>query len=423
VPRHLRGDPARLRQILINLLSNAVKFTEQGEIMVAVSKLSENPKEAMLRVEVRDTGIGIPKEKQHLLFQPFSQVDASTTRNYGGTGLGLSISRELVHAMLGTIAVSSTPSAGSIFWFTIKVGKPLISIEPAAERLTSLIGARILIVYANANSRRILERQLSARGMLVTTAGSAQEALSIMRATQAGEAPQIALLDVMMPEMDGIELAHRIKADPALAQAAVVLASSGGFRSDFSVRLLDLDIGGWLMKPISESSLCQTLDSVLASSSENSAIVAITPKEKRAGELRLPAIKLSTERKLKVLLAEDNPINRKVATLRLQKVGLEVDTATNGREAVEAASQHSYDLILMDCQMPEMDGYDATREIRQREAGQRYTYIVAMTAHALQGDREKCLAAGMDDYLSKPVPPQALEAKLAELFPTRFSTH
>jgi PAS domain S-box-containing protein len=423
VPRYLRGDPARLRQILINLLSNAVKFTEQGEIVVAVSKLSENPKEAVLRVEVRDTGIGIPKEKQHLLFRPFSQVDASTTRNYGGTGLGLSIARELVHAMFGTIAVSSTPSSGSVFWFTMKVGKPLTPIEPAAERFTALVGTRILIVDDNANSRRILERQLSALGMLVMTAGSAHEALSIMRATQASEAPQIVLLDVMMPEMDGIELAYRIKADPALAQATVVLASSGGPLSDFSVRLLDLDIGGWLMKPISESSLCQTLNSALASQSENSAVVAITPNEKRASQLRSPAIQLSTERKLKVLLAEDNPINRKVATLQLRKFGLEVDTATNGREAVEAAAQHSYDLILMDCQMPEMDGYDATREIRQHEAGQCHTHIVAMTAHALPGDREKCLAAGMDDYLSKPVAPRALQAKLTELFPARFSTH
>jgi two-component system, sensor histidine kinase and response regulator len=423
VPRYLRGDPARLRQILINLLSNAVKFTEQGEIVVAVSKLSENPKEALLRVEVRDTGIGIPKEKQHLLFRPFSQVDASTTRNYGGTGLGLSIARELVHAMFGTIAVSSTPSSGSTFWFKIKVGKPLASTELPVEQFTSLIGIRILIVDPNADSRRILERQLSARGMLVMTARSAQEALSIMRATPAGEPQRIVLVGVMLPEIEGIELAHQIKADPALAQAAVVLASSGGSRSDVSVRLLDLDVGGWLTKPISESSLCQTLDSALASQSEKNTIVSITPKENCAGELQPLGIKLSTERKVRVLLAEDNPVNRKVATLQLKRFGLEVDTAANGREAVEAASRHSYDLILMDCQMPEMDGYDATREIRQGEASECHIHIVAMTAHALPGDREKCLAAGMDDYLSKPVAPRALQAKLAKLFPARFPIH
>jgi two-component system, sensor histidine kinase and response regulator len=286
-----------------------------------------------------------------------------------------------------------------------------------------LIGARILIADTNANSRRILQRQLSALGMLVTTAGSAQEALSIMRAAPASETPQIVYVDVMRPEMDGIDLARRIKADPALAQAAVVLASSGGSRSDFSVRLLDLDVGGWLTKPISESSLGQTLDSALASRSENSAIVPITSKEKRSGRLRPSATKDSTERTITVLLAEDNPVNRKVATLQLKKLGLEVDTAANGREAVEAASKRSYDLILMDCQMPEMDGYDATRAIREREAGQCRTHILAMTAHALPGDREKCLAAGMADYLSKPVAPQALKTKLAKLFPARFSAH
>jgi two-component system sensor histidine kinase/response regulator len=418
VPRNLRGDPGRLRQILINLLGNAIKFTEQGEIVVAVSKLSENPKEAMLRLEVRDTGIGIPKERQHLLFQPFSQVDASTTRNYGGTGLGLSIVRELVHAMLGTVAVSSAPSAGSMFWFTIKVGTALTPVEPAAERFTALIGTRILIVDDNANSRRILERQLSARGMLVTTAGSAQEALSLMRATPVGEASQIVLLDVIMPGIDGIELAHRIKADPMLAQVAVVLASSGGSRSDYSLRLSKVEIAGWLMKPTSELSLCHTLVRALAS--QSSAINVMAPKEKHAVKSQLPAVKLSGAGKLKVLLAEDNPVNRKVATLQLRKFGVEVDTATNGREAVEAAALNSYDLILMDCQMPEMDGYDATREIRQQEAGQSHTFIVAMTAHALPGDREKCLVAGMDDYLSKPVVPRALEAKLTKLFPTRF---
>jgi two-component system, sensor histidine kinase and response regulator len=418
VPRYLRGDPGRLRQVLVNLLSNAIKFTERGEVGIGVSKLSENPQESTLRFEVRDSGIGIAKEKLHLLFQAFTQVDASTTRHYGGTGLGLSIARELVQAMHGTIAVSSTPGVGSTFWFTVKVGKQVDPSKPASERFASLTGTRILIVDDNANSRQILEHQLAAWGMLPRTASSAQEALAILSAAPRAEAFQMALLDVMMPEMDGIELARRIKADPALAKVVVVFASSVGTRSDFSVRLLGLDIGGWLMKPVPESSLYNTLVKALASVSDTAVDSAMAPREKLGAQPPSSAVKfkLSPERKLKVLLAEDNPINQKVATLQLRKLGIEVDTVANGRKAVEASSRQPYDLILMDCQMPEMDGYDATREIRRRESSGRKTVIVAMTAHALPGDREKCLAAGMDSYISKPVTQAVLEATLAELF-------
>ncbi len=234
----------------------------------------------------------------------------------------------------------------------------------------------------------------------------------------------MALLDVMMPEIDGIELARRIKADPALAKTAVIFASSVGSRSDFSVRLLGLDIGGWLMKPVPESSLYDALVKVLASAPDSEAKTVTAPKEDRgptpppsAGKFKLPA-----GRELKVLLAEDNPINQKVARLQLGKLGIEVDVVANGREAVEAVSRQPYDLILMDCQMPEMDGYDATREIRRREGAGRKTTIVAMTAHALPGDREKCLAAGMDSYISKPVTMAALEATLAELFAVKPAT-
>ncbi len=420
VPRRLRGDPGRLRQILVNLLGNAIKFTEHGEVGVWVSKLGDNPQEADLRFEVRDSGIGIPREKLHLLFEAFSQVDASTTRHYGGTGLGLSIARELVQGMRGTIAVSSTPGAGSIFWFTLKLAKQVDTSRPASERFASLTGTKIIIVDDNANSRLILERQVSAWGMLPRTVASATEALAVMR----GEPFGVALLDVMMPEVDGIELARRIKADPALAKTAVIFASSVGSRSDFATRLLGLDIGGWLMKPVPESSLYDALVKVLASAPDSEAKTVTAPKEDRgstpppsAGQFKLPA-----GRELKVLLAEDNPINQKVARLQLRKLGVEVEVVANGREAVEAASRRPYDVILMDCQMPEMDGYDATREIRQREGAGRHTAIVAMTAHALPGDREKCLAAGMDSYISKPVTMAALEATLAELFAAKPAT-
>jgi two-component system, sensor histidine kinase and response regulator len=252
---------------------------------------------------------------------------------------------------------------------------------------------------------------VSAWGMLPRTVASATEALAVMR----GEPFGVALLDVMMPEVDGIELARRIKGDPALAKTAVIFASSVGSRSDFAARLLGLDIGGWLMKPVPESSLYDALVKVLASAPDGEAKTVTAPQEDRgptpppsAGQFKLPA-----GRELKVLLAEDNPINQKVARLQLRKLGVEVEVVANGRDAVEAVSRQPYDVILMDCQMPEMDGYEATREIRRREGAGRRTTIVAMTANALPGDREKCLAAGMDSYISKPVTQAALEHALA----------
>jgi two-component system sensor histidine kinase/response regulator len=407
VPRLLRGDPGRLRQILVNLLNNAVKFTARGEVGIAVSKLAENPRETTLRLEVHDTGIGIPKEKQAMLFQAFTQVDASTTRRYGGTGLGLSIARELVQAMHGTISVTSTPGVGSTFWFTVRLARQVDSSRPASERFASLTGVKILIVDDNANSRHILERQVASWGMRATTAAGAEEALGLMN----GETYQIALLDVMMPEIDGIELARRIKSDPKLASTAVVLISSIGGRADFKAGAAGIEIGGWLTKPASQSVLYNALVEVLASTA------AAGPAAAEAEKTAEPAETVTSPqgRNLKVLVAEDNPINQKVAKMQLAKLGLVVETVVNGRQAVDAVSRQAYDLVFMDCQMPEMDGYDATREIRRHEGRQRHTKIVAMTAHALPGDREKCLEAGMDSYISKPVTRKALRTAIAEV--------
>ncbi len=379
---------------------------------MGVSKLGEKPQETVLRFEVRDTGIGIPTDKQHLLFQPFSQVDASTTRHYGGTGLGLSIVRELVEAMQGTIALSSTPGTGSTFWFTAKLAKQTDVSKPASERFASLTGTRVLIVDDNADSRQILDRQVSAWGLKSSTAASAEEGFAMVRGAAAAEPYQVALVDVMMPEIDGIELARRIKADPALAKTVVIFISSVGSRSDFSVRLVGMDIGGWLMKPVPESFLYNALVKALASPG----FLCDKAKAKKGASPKGKKYNLPGERKLCVLLAEDNPINQKVARLQLGKLGLDVDAVANGREAVEALSRRSYDVVLMDCQMPEMDGYEATREIRRREGAARHTTIVAMTANALQGDREKCLEAGMDAYISKPVTQDSLGATLAKLF-------
>jgi two-component system, sensor histidine kinase and response regulator len=419
VPRLLRGDPSRLRQVLMNLLSNAVKFSERGEVAAAVNKLDENPCEAVLRFEVRDTGIGIPQEKQHLLFQAFTQLDASTSRHYGGTGLGLSIASKLVEGMRGTIALSSTPGVGSTFWFTARFAKQIDTGRPASERFASLSGTKILIVDDNANSQQILERQVTAWGMEPRTASSAEEALVIMRRDKY----EIALVDVMMRNVDGIELARQMNADPALAAVVIVFVSSVGSRSDFASRLSGLQYRDWLMKPVPESLLCNALTKALSSRPGITGIVEPLPQASAAGERPVSArkITLPAGRELIALLAEDNPINQKVAKMQLAKVGCRVDTVSNGRDAVEAVARQPYDVVFMDCQMPEMDGYEAAREIRWQESPGRHTVIVAMTAHALPGDRDKCLAAGMDSYISKPVKQAVLEATLAELFPAKPS--
>ena len=414
-PQGLRGDPGRLRQVLLNLIGNAIKFTASGEIAVQVSKLSDSQTETILRFEVRDTGIGIPQEKIHLLFQPFSQVDASTTRHFGGTGLGLSIARQLVERMGGTISVSSTPGSGSTFWFTAKFAKPVSVTKSASERFTSFANVKVLIVDDNANSLRILSSHASAWKMQVETADSANSALTLMRAAALEHPFEVVLSDVQMPEVDGIDLARMIKSDPALAATAVILVSSIGEADDFRSRLQGLELGGWLNKPASQSSLYDTLVRVLERKG------AIEPAAQAANTAEASALslegkpKLAMERRLRVLLAEDNPINQKLANFQLKKLGADVDCVSNGREAVEAAMRRPYDAVLMDCQMPEMDGYEATKEIRRLEGSHRHTPIIALTAHALAGDRETCLAAGMDAYVSKPVKPEILEGILAEV--------
>ncbi len=414
-PQSLRGDPGRLRQVLLNLIGNAIKFTKRGEVAVQVSKLSENPKETILRFAVCDTGIGIPQEKLHLLFHPFSQVDASTTRHFGGTGLGLSIARQLVERMGGTISVSSTVGSGSTFWFTAKFVKSGVVKKPASERFASFADVRLLIVDDNANSLQILRSQASAWKMEVETADSAEAALKLMRAAIPEHPFEVALIDVQMPEVDGIELARMIKSDPALAATAVILVSSVGTAHDYRSRLQALDVGVWLTKPVPQSSLYNALVKVLPYRAEVRTQARAPGKADASAQPPTGQLKLLAGRKLRVLLAEDNPINQKLAKFQLKKLGADVDCVSNGREAVDAVMRIPYDAVLMDCQMPEMDGYEATKEIRQREGSQRHTQIVALTAHALAGDRETCLAAGMDAYISKPVKPEILEGILAQV--------
>ena len=411
VPRRLRGDPGRFRQVLTNLVANAVKFTERGEVTVRLSLQDRADTHVILRVEVHDTGIGIPPEAQGRLFQAFSQADGSTTRKYGGTGLGLAISRQLVELMGGEIGVHSEPGQGSTFWFTLRLELPSSSGTPEtsgrrnAERLANV---RVLIVDDNATNRRLLEHQTGAWKMRSTSVASAAEALARLREATA-DPFTLAVLDMQMPEMDGLDLARAVKSDPAIAGTRLVLLTSLGLlTSADDLRATGIEV--CLSKPVRQSRLLDALAGVLGGASAPASRVP-----------RLAAPGRPRAHRLRVLVAEDNVINQKVALRQLRKLGFTADAVANGLEVLEALQRIPYDVVLMDCQMPELDGYEATRRIRAQEAeaarhsptAKPHVHIIAMTASAMQGDRDKCLAAGMDDYLSKPVREAELDAVLA----------
>jgi PAS domain S-box-containing protein len=413
VPDALIGDPGRLRQVLVNLIGNAVKFTSVGEVVLSVAVEAGNDKCGMMNEEsrtesgmqpssfcilhfrVRDTGIGIPSEKLGLLFQAFSQVDSSTTRKYGGTGLGLAISSQLVRLMGGRMWVESEQGRGSTFHFTARFG---LSNSPAPRQATvGLARARelaVLVVDDNATNRRILHEILTLWGLMPTAAGSGREALALMhRAAEAGEPFPLVLLDNMMPEMDGFMLAEEIRNHPGLAGSTLMMLSSAD-RRDNAVRCRELGVTAYLTKPIRRAEL---LSAILA-------VVGDPGGEKvRAGSGVRSAIGRG-ERPLRLLLTEDNLVNQKLAIRLLEKRGHSVVVAGTGREALEALAGESFDVVLMDVQMPEMDGFEATSVIREREkATGGHVPIIAMTAHAMKGDRERCLQVGMDGYISKPL--------------------
>ena len=396
VPVYLQGDPGRLKQILVNLINNAAKFTEKGEVVITISVDSFAGEKALIKTEVRDTGIGISPDKLQDLFQPFVQADTSTTRKYGGTGLGLSISRQLVTLMGGTMGVHSELGAGSTFWFTIPFdlqSQPPKGYDPSGSHLK---GARVLILDDNETNRRILLHQLKNWDLLADELADSRLAFdTLMKAKEAGSPYDILLLDMQMPFLDGLGVAKAIQSYRGLSELSILLMTSGSPGSQEMAFYKAFGIRQCLTKPLKQSVLFDALSCILEHSLASST-AASTPVPM--------GLRDSSEKKsFRILIAEDNITNQKVALLQLAKLGYEADTVANGLEVIEALSRIPYKIILMDCQMPEMDGYTASSVIRMNEKDDYHPVIIAMTAHAMEGDEKKCLDAGMDDYISKPV--------------------
>ncbi len=417
IPRQLRGDPSRLQQVLANLASNAVKFTERGEVVLRATLEEQNEQQLTVRFTVTDTGIGIAPERMDRLFQSFSQVDSSTTRRYGGTGLGLAISKHLCTLMGGQIGVQSKPGQGSTFWCTMVLEK-----SPHQESEHPLLGAaprnvRVLVVDDNATCREIVEQQLRSWGLRAQTAANGPAALAVLRtAADRGEPFQLAILDFQMPEMNGEQLALAIKADAALAQTKLLLLSYLGEPLEAS-RLEAAGFADCLTKPVQQSHLLEIILKVLAGSTRSAAPAC--PEAPRAPSGGQSAPRQSGKKRGRILLAEDNEVNQFLVAEILRNANFVCDIVGNGQEAVQALLERPYDLVFMDCHMPEMDGFQATQLIREKEragllAGQRTSQlpIIALTANALEGDQEICLQAGMTDYLSKPFYPEQVVQKV-----------
>jgi PAS domain S-box-containing protein len=402
VPSLLQGDPGRLRQMLINLMGNAIKFTSKGEVAVHVSLKEEREDQATLRFAIKDTGIGIPEDRIDSLFRPFTQVDASTTRQYGGTGLGLSISKRITELMGGRIGVESEEGKGSTFWFTVVLGKQPSVSEPV-ELTEDLKGVRILIVDDNETNRRALSARLKKWDCRWDEAPEAETALKKLHEASAGGDPfRIAILDMVMPGMSGEDVGMEIKKDPILSNTILVMMTSFGKRGDAS-RFEKIGFSAYLTKPIKHTHLYDCLKMVLKRD-----FASVDETQKRI--ITRHTVSEVQKQKIRILLAEDNIVNQKVALKIIEKLGYRADAVANGLEAIKALEMMPYDLILMDVQMPEMDGLEATRQIRspQSPIPNHDIPIIAMTAHAMKGDMEMCLEAGMNDYLSKPVKPEQL---------------
>jgi PAS domain S-box-containing protein len=404
-PSKLIGDPGRIRQILINLLGNAIKFTERGEIVVRVRTEEESETTAKIRFEVSDTGIGIPEQRQAAIFDQFTQVDSSTTRKYGGTGLGLSISKQLTTMMGGHIGVRSTLGEGSTFYFTASLtkqqnGKP----EKPLQVPVDIKGLSVLVIDDNQTNRMILEKTLQNFDLNVVLVDNGKAGLDELRkSAKIGKPYELVLLDMQMPEMDGEETLRTIMADELINNTVTIILTSMGQRGD-AKRLQEIGCAGYLVKPIKQKQLYDSIVSIFSNFNRDD--------HKKRTLVTQHTLAEEKRKYAKILLAEDNPINQKLAVLMLQKAGYSVDVVNNGYEAIQALQKSLYTLVLMDVQMPEFDGLEATRTIRKTESPEVHIPIIALTAHAMKGDRERCLEAGMDDYLSKPLRPKELMSVL-----------
>jgi signal transduction histidine kinase/CheY-like chemotaxis protein len=428
VPPFLSGDPTRLRQIILNLIGNAVKFTERGEVVLKVHTELEADQTPVLHFVVSDTGIGIAPEKLESIFESFRQADASTTREFGGTGLGLTISRRLVQMMGGRMWVESTQGKGSCFHFTARLAPagclPVAKNSHVAPP-SILVGVKVLIVDDNRTNRRILEGLVARWGMISESAPNGEHALDMYHAAAENGSPfNLILTDMHMPKMDGFGLVERLKEKPGVCDSTIMMLTSGGQRGDVQ-RCSELGIAAYLLKPIRQTELCDAIARVLAEREGSGLAPGFAPRSvpgSVAGSAPGSAPVLTRYslheamhggKKLKILLAEDNPVNQKLARRMLEKRHHSVTLAANGREALAALEKSSFDLVLMDVHMPEVDGLTATAKLREREqATGRHQPVVAMTALAMNGDKERCLAAGMDGYLSKPIRPQELDEVL-----------
>ena len=404
VPRFLLGDPTRFKQILINLLGNSIKFTETGEVVLTIDLKRVIKKKAMLLVSVKDTGIGISPAKQKAIFESFAQADTSTTRKYGGTGLGLAITKQLVEMMGGEIWIRSEPGKGATFYFT--AGFELLEEPPERVKplsITKLKDIPVLVVDDNETNRLILKEMLSLWGCKVSVVASGEKAIAeIDRARERGTPYKLVLLDYLMPGMNGFQVAKMIKEKGTSEVPKLIILTSVG-KGDDMKRCRALKIDSYLLKPVKKSELPETILGVLGEK--------VKPAEEKKAEKTKDSFNLEN---IRVLLVEDNLINRKLASKLLEKKGAKIVCATNGVEALEILQKEQFDLVLMDIQMPVMDGFEATKQIRSMENEKNSNIpVIAMTAHALKGDRDKCLAAGMDDYLSKPIKANELYKKVA----------
>jgi len=408
VPTNVVGDPARIRQVLVNLVGNSIKFTERGEIEIKVQTEAQSAEGAVLRISVRDTGIGIPVEKQQKIFEAFSQADSSTTRKYGGTGLGLTIVGQLVGLMGGKLWVESEAGKGSTFYFTVQVGSGVAALPIESPDVSRLAGVPVLLVDDNVTNRRILEDSVIRWKMIPTVvAGAAAAIQALQHALASGAQLPLVLTDAHMPDIDGFGLIEKIRLDPRLANVRIVILTSDGERGD-AARCQELGVAAYLSKPFDRLELRDVLLHVLAGdlakSGKRALVTRYTLQEKRQS--------------LSFLVAEDNAVNRTLIARLLESRGHSVVLAQNGREALEALDKQPFDIVLMDVQMPEMDGFEATKLIREKEeASGTYLPIIALTAHAMQGDEERCLVCGMDGYVTKPITLEELFSVIEKVVP------